>query len=41
MLPNDFIKRMKTDLGADFPAFIAEYENPPLRGFRVNTLKIS
>lgn len=40
MLPKEFLSRMKTDLGQDFPAFLAEYEKPPVRGFRVNTLKI-
>ncbi len=40
MLPEKFIERMRTELGADFPAFMAEYEKPPVRGFRVNTLKI-
>ena len=40
MLPEEFLSRMRTDLSGDFPAFLAEYEKPPVRGFRVNTLKI-
>ncbi len=40
-LPKEFLKRMENELGKDFPAFLKEYEKPPLRGFRVNTLKIS
>ena len=39
MLPIDFTNRMRADLGDDFPAFMAEYEKPPVRGFRVNRLK--
>ncbi len=39
MLPKEFLNRMKTELGDDFPAFLAEYGKPPVRGFRVNTLK--
>lgn len=40
-LPESFISRMKKELGADFPSFIECYEKPPVRGLRVNTLKLS
>lgn len=40
-LPESFISRMKDELGSDFPSFIQCYEKPPVRGLRVNTLKIS
>lgn len=40
-LPEQFIKRMQERLGSNFPAFLRSYENPPQRGLRVNTLKIS
>ncbi len=40
MLPEEFLNRMKTELGGEYPAFLAEYDKPPVRGFRVNTLKI-
>lgn len=39
MLPVDFTDRMRADLGRDWPAFMAEYEKPAVRGFRVNRLK--
>lgn len=32
---------MKERLGSDFPAFLQSYEEPPVKGLRVNTLKIS
>ncbi len=39
-LPDSFIRRIKAQLGEEgFSAFIAEYEKPPVRGLRVNTLK--
>ncbi len=41
MLPELFKERMKQDLGEAYDAFIAEYDKPPYRGFRVNTLKLS
>lgn len=40
-LPQEFIDRMKKRLGKDFPAFFKSYEEPPAKGLRVNTLKIS
>ena len=40
-LPEQFTERMRRELGADYPDFIACYEKPPVRGLRVNTLKIS
>ncbi len=40
-LPEKFLARMRADLGADYPAFLAAAEGEPWRGFRVNTLKIS
>ncbi len=40
-LPEEFLDRMKTLLGADFSAFLASYENPPTRGLHVNSHKIN
>ena len=40
-LPEQFLKRMRERLGSDFPAFLTSYELPPLKGLRVNPLKIS
>ncbi|MBO4385107.1 MAG: RsmF rRNA methyltransferase first C-terminal domain-containing protein [Clostridia bacterium] len=40
-LPAAFIERMKNELGPDYPVFEACYDLPPVRGLRVNTLKIS
>ena len=40
-LPEKFLNRMKERLGSDYPAFLSSYENPPVKGLRVNTLKIS
>ncbi|MCR5808765.1 MAG: RsmB/NOP family class I SAM-dependent RNA methyltransferase [Clostridiales bacterium] len=40
-MPAKFIERMKAELGDSFPGFMACYEEPPKRGLRVNTLKIS
>ena len=40
-LPEKFLHRMKERLGTDYPAFLSSYENPPCKGLRVNTLKIS
>ncbi len=40
-LPENFIERMRERLGKDFPAFLASYDLPPVKGLRVNTLKIS
>ena len=39
--PEKFLARMRADLGADYPAFLAAMEGEPWRGFRVNTLKIT
>ncbi len=40
-LPQDFIKDMKNLLKSDSDAFFAQYEKPPYRGIRINTLKYS
>ena len=40
-LPNEFIERMRAQLGNSFPAFLASYEAEPQKAIRVNTLKIS
>ena len=40
-LPEEFIKRMKAQLGADFPSFAESLAKPPVRGLRVNTLRLS
>lgn len=40
-LPNEFIERMRAQLGNSFPAFLASYEIEPQKAIRVNTLKIS
>lgn len=40
-LPEKFLNRMKERLGKDYPAFLASYENPPCKGVRANTLKIT
>ncbi len=39
-LPNDFINRMRNELGDEFDAFLKSYYNPPYIALRVNTLKI-
>ena len=39
--PIEFIKRMKAMLGDCFEDFINSYSQPPVRGLRVNTLRIS
>ena len=31
MLPEEFLSRMKAELGGDFPAFLAEYDKPAVR----------
>ena len=38
-LPEAFAHRMKEMLGEEFPAFLAAYEQPHLKGVRVNPLK--
>ena len=40
-LPDEFLNRMKSQLGEDFEKFIQSYENPAAKAIRVNTLKIS
>lgn len=40
-LPQGFVERMRAQLGAEFPSFMASYANPPQKAIRVNTLKIS
>lgn len=40
-LPPAFLDRMQTLLGADYPAFLASYDQPPHTGLRVNTLKLT
>ena len=39
-LPEQFKERMRAQLGASYPDFIACFDEPPKRGLRVNTLKI-
>lgn len=39
-LPQLFAEEMKYELGEEFPAFIASFEQPCCHGLRVNTLKI-
>lgn len=39
MLPQNFLLRMERKLGAGYPAFLASYDGPPVRGVRINTLK--
>lgn len=38
-LPDAFLDRMKSLLGADYPAFLASYDLPPARGLHVNLHK--
>ncbi|HPF54332.1 MAG TPA: RsmB/NOP family class I SAM-dependent RNA methyltransferase [Clostridia bacterium] len=38
-LPEEFLCRMKDELGAEFPSYMAAMELPPMRSLRVNTLK--
>ncbi|MBE5784761.1 MAG: SAM-dependent methyltransferase [Clostridiales bacterium] len=38
-LPKEFLQRMQALLGAEYPAFLASYEEEPKRGLRINTLK--
>ena len=40
-LPQAFLSRMESMLGAEYPDFLASYENPRRQGLRLNTLKIS
>lgn len=39
MLPQDFLNRMKEMLGAEYPAFLASYEEQRYQSLRINTLK--
>ena len=39
-LPKVFLNRMKEQLGEEFPSFLESYGLPPVRGLRVNTLKL-
>jgi 16S rRNA C967 or C1407 C5-methylase (RsmB/RsmF family)/NOL1/NOP2/fmu family ribosome biogenesis protein len=41
MMPDEFLSRMKNQLGADYAAFLASYDQPPSVGLRVNTLKLN
>ena len=41
MLPPEFLSRMQAQLGVDYPAFLASYDQPPSVGLRVNTLKLT
>lgn len=40
-LPEKFLERMERMLGAEYPAFLASYEEERAQGLRVNTLKLS
>ncbi|MBQ9833129.1 MAG: rRNA cytosine-C5-methyltransferase, partial [Clostridia bacterium] len=40
-LPQKFIERMEKQLGDEFAVFLAQYDKEPVRGLRVNTLKLS
>lgn len=40
-LPSEFLLRMQKVLGAEFDEFLKSYDEPPKKGIRVNTLKIS
>ena len=40
-LPEDYICDMETLLGDECSKLIEEYDRPPYRGLRVNTLKCS
>lgn len=39
-LPDEFLRRMREQLGGEYDEFIAQYALPPVRGLRVNTLKV-
>lgn len=41
VLPEAYVKRMQTQLGADFSAYMEAMDKPPRRGGRVNGLKIA
>ncbi len=40
-LPEEFLNRMRERLGESFPAFLQSYRRTPVKGVRVNTLKLS
>ena len=40
-LPDAFQKRMQELLGEEYPAYLAAMEEPPVKGIRINTLKMS
>lgn len=40
-LPQEYENRMKELLGDDFESYLNELQNPPVKGFRVNTDKIT
>lgn len=40
-LPFNFLMRMRSQLGADYSAFVSSYDRAPYRGIRVNSSKIS
>lgn len=40
-LPKEFLNRMESMLGAEFSEFMSVYNEPPYRGFRINTSKIA
>lgn len=40
-LPQEFLLRMKNDIGGEFGDFLASYDIPAARGVRANTLKVS
>ncbi len=40
-LPKPYLKRMETQLGAAFTAYLSAMDEPPKRALRVNTLKIT
>jgi NOL1/NOP2/sun family putative RNA methylase len=41
LLPIAFVNKMETLLQAEFPAFLASYEEPRYYGLRINSLKLS
>ncbi|MCH5270062.1 MAG: RsmB/NOP family class I SAM-dependent RNA methyltransferase [Lachnospiraceae bacterium] len=41
MLPKEFLKRMQSLLGEEFPAFELSFEGEPYKALRINTEKIS
>ena len=39
-LPEPFLTRMERLLGAEYPAFLASYDEPAARGLRLNLLRV-